>query len=38
MAKINYGVAGIRQRDYRVWIAFENAGSGELDLYCGRCS
>lgn len=32
MAKINYGVAGIRQRDYRVWIAFENAGSGELDF------
>jgi hypothetical protein len=32
MAKINYGVAGIRQRDYRVWIAFENAGSDELDI------
>ncbi|MDY0387418.1 MAG: hypothetical protein RBT65_09885 [Methanolobus sp.] len=32
MAKINYGVAGIRQRDYRVWIAFENAGSGEFDF------
>lgn len=32
MAKINYGVAGIRQRDYRVWIAFENAGSDELDF------
>lgn len=32
MAKINYGVAGIRQRDYRVWIAFEDAGSGELDF------
>jgi len=32
MAKINYGVAGIRQRDYRVWIAFENPGSGELDF------
>lgn len=29
MAKINYGVAGIRQRDYRVYIAFENAGPGE---------
>ena len=32
MAKINYGVAGIRQRHYRVWIAFENAGSGEFDF------
>jgi hypothetical protein len=32
MAKINYGVAGIRQRYYRVWIAFENAGSGEPDF------
>lgn len=32
MAKVNYGVAGIRQRDYRVWIAFENAGSGELNF------
>jgi hypothetical protein len=32
MAKINYGVAGIRQRDYRVYIAFENAGSGELSF------
>lgn len=32
MAKINYGVAGIRQRDYRVYIAFENAGSDELDF------
>ncbi|MDY0388887.1 MAG: hypothetical protein RBT65_17575 [Methanolobus sp.] len=32
MAKINYGVAGIRQRDYRVWIAFENADAGELDF------
>lgn len=32
MAKINYGAAGIRQRDYRVWIAFEGAGSGELDF------
>jgi hypothetical protein len=32
MAKINYGVAGIRQRDYRVYIAFQNAGSGELDF------
>ena len=32
MAKINYGVAGIRQRDYRVWMAFQNAGSGELDF------
>jgi hypothetical protein len=32
MAKVNYGVAGIRQRHYRVWIAFENAGSGEFDF------
>ena len=32
MAKVNYGVAGIRQRHYRVWIAFENAGTGEHDF------
>ena len=32
MAKVNYGVAGIRQRHYRVWMAFENAGSGEFDF------
>lgn len=32
MAKINYGVAGIRQRHYRVWMAFENAGTGEHDF------
>ena len=32
MAKVNYGVAGIRQRHYRVWIAFENARSDELDF------
>lgn len=32
MAKVNYGIAGIRQRHYRVWIAFENAGSGEYDF------
>lgn len=33
MAKVNYGVAGIRQRDYRVWINFEDMSSsdGELD-------
>lgn len=32
MAKVNYGVAGIRQRHYRVWMAFENAGPGELSF------
>ena len=32
MAKINYGVAGIRQRHYRVWMAFENAGTDEHDF------
>lgn len=32
MAKVNYGVAGIRQRHYRVWMAFENAGTGEHDF------
>lgn len=32
MAKVNYGIAGIRQRHYRVWIAFENAGTGEYDF------
>ena len=32
MAKINYGVAGIRQRDYRVWIVFENAGLGDFNF------
>jgi hypothetical protein len=32
MAKVNYGIAGIRQRHYRVWMAFENAGTGEHDF------
>lgn len=32
MAKVNYGIAGIRQRHYRVWMAFENAGTGEYDF------
>lgn len=32
MAKVNYGIAGIRQRHYRVWMAFENAGTGEYNF------
>lgn len=33
MSKVIYGANGIRQRDYRVWINFEDmsSGAGELD-------
>jgi len=34
MSKVNYGLDGIRQRDYRVWINFEDMkeADGELDF------
>jgi len=34
MSKVNYGLDGIRQRDYRVWINFEDmkTADGELDF------
>jgi hypothetical protein len=34
MSKVIYGVDGIRQRNYRVWINFEDmtSGAGELDF------
>jgi len=32
MSKVNYGLDGIRQRDYRVWINFEDKVHGELDF------
>ena len=34
MSKVNYGLDGIRQRDYRVWINFDDMkeADGELDF------